>query len=140
MRISDDTHTFIDAVQQYSGNRLKHAADCALLVEAAEVHAMHTALADLTFTSKFLHKTFGVMIRVGAQGEGYEKLSEEFASNTAKAQELMKSIAGAMPADDKARFTETYLSMSGPSFQAMMELVHDLSWLKNYSIDARAQA
>jgi len=140
MHISETTHALINAVHQYSGNQLRHAADCALLVEASAMHGRQNALADLTFTAKFLHKTFGVMQRIGAQGEGYDKLSEEFESNVAKAQELMRSIAGTMPEDDRARFTGTYLSVSAPSFQAMMELVQDLSWLKNYSIDARARA
>ena len=140
MLISENTDKFIDAVQQYSGNQLTHAADCALLVEAARVHSMDDAFADLCFTSKFMHKTFGVMKRIGLQGEGYDKLSEEFESNNVKARALMEAIAGKMPADDRIRFTETYLAMSGPSMQAMMDLVRDLSWLKNYSIDTRAKA
>ncbi len=140
MHISDNTHALIDAVQQYSGNQLKHPAECALLVEASSLHGQQNALADLTFTAKFLHKTYGVMRRIGAQGEGYDKLSEEFESNVARAQELMRSIADTMTEEDRSRFTGTYLSVSAPSFEAMMELVHDLSWLKNYSIDARARA
>jgi hypothetical protein len=140
MLISDNTDKFIDAVQQYSGNQLTHAADCALLVEAARLHSMEDAFADLCFTSKFMHKTFGVMKRIGSQGEGYDKLSEEFESNSVKAHALMQTIAERMPVDDRIRFTQTYLAMSGPSVQAMMALVRDLSWLKNYSIDSRAKA
>jgi hypothetical protein len=136
MRLHEATTTFIDAVQRYSGGQLKHAGDCALLVEAADEHA----LADLSFTAKFLHKTFGVMNRIGAGGEGYDRLSEEFESNTVKAQSLLRSIVDRMDADDRTRLTDTYLAMTAPSFQAMMELVHDLSWVKNYTIDMKAKA
>jgi hypothetical protein len=140
MLISEHTHTFIEAVQQYSGDQLKHAADCALLVEAAESHSLQDALADLCFTSKFLHKTFGVMKRIGPLGEGYGKLSEEFESNSLKALALMQTIADTMPADDRRGFTQAYCAVTAPAFEAMMELVHDLSWLKNYSIDTKANA
>lgn len=140
MVISEHTQKFTAAVQEYSGNQLMHPADCSLLIEAASLHAKQNDLADLSFTAKFLHKTFAVMKRIGSQGEGYDKLSEEFEANSMKAQELMKSIADTMPEDDRIRFTQTYLAVSAPSFQSMMELVHDLSWLKNYSIDTRAKA
>ena len=45
MLIREETNTFIQAVQQYSGNQLKHPADCAALVETAELHALQGALA-----------------------------------------------------------------------------------------------
>jgi len=140
MRIHEATTTYIEAVQRYSGGQLIHAGDCALLVEASEQHGLKDALADLSFTAKFLHKTFGVMNRIGAAGEGYDRLSEEFESNTVKAQSLLTSIADTMDADDRSRFTETYLALTGASFQSLLELVHDLSWVKNYTIDMKAKA
>ena len=80
------------------------------------------------------------MTRIGPSGEGYDKLSEEFEANSVKVQELLRSIAGGMPAEDRTVFNGAYLAQTAPAFQAMMELVHDLSWLKNYSIDTRAKA
>jgi hypothetical protein len=140
MLISPNTKKFIDAVQQYSGDQLLHPDACALLVETASLHSMQDELADLCFTAKFIHKTFGVMKRIGSLGEGYDKLSEEFAANSAKAQKLVQSIADTMPAEDRNGFSATFLVLTPPALQAMMELVHDLTWIKNYTIDMRAKA
>lgn len=138
MHISSQTNILISAVQAFSGNQLVHADDCALLAETAALSGMDVALAELCFTAKFLHKTFQLMKRIGPMGEGYDSLSTEFESNISKARELMNRIAEAMPDEDRERFSRTYLALAGPAFGAMMELVRDLNWMKNYSLDQKA--
>jgi hypothetical protein len=140
MLISTNTNALIAAVQEFSGNQLKHPEDCALLAEAAALASMDAELGELCFAAKFLHKTFTIMKRIGPLADGYEQLSAEFESNIAKAAELMRRLAAAVPEEDRARFTQAYLSMSGAAFASMMEFVHDLNWMKNYSLDQKAQA
>jgi hypothetical protein len=139
MHISHATTTFIEAVQEYSGRRLQHVDACQLLVEASEHHSLQQAMADLCFTAKFLHKTFGVMKRIGAEGEGYDTLAKEFEANTTKARMLVQSLIEKMDEEDGRGIAQTYLTATAQSFSVMMELMHDLSWVKNYTIDTRAK-
>ncbi|HLP15446.1 MAG TPA: hypothetical protein VK470_04245 [Bacteroidota bacterium] len=139
MEISTSTKTYIAAVRQFSGSQLKREDDCALLAEAASAGDRDAELSELCFTAKFLHKTFALMTRIGPLGEGYDKLAAEFESNIGAAVTLLARIAEAMPAEDRLRFTKMYLALSGPALDSMMELVHDLAWMKNYSIDAKGQ-
>ena len=139
MHISTHTRTYIDAVRQFSGDRLQHPDDLALIAEAAALHAKDAALAELCFTAKFLHKSFDIMKRIGPHADGYGKLASEFEANYAKAGDLLRDLAGTLPDGDRERFTQHYLSLSGPALESMLELVHDLNWMKNYSLDAKAQ-
>jgi hypothetical protein len=139
MLISTDTNAYIAAVREFSRNQLKHPEDCALLAEAAMLSSMDAELGELCFTAKFLHKTFTIMSRIGPHGDGYEQLSAEFESNIAKASDLMQRLAAALPEEDRVRFMRSYLSLSGAAFGSMMELVHDLNWMKNYSLDQKAR-
>jgi hypothetical protein len=138
MQISAKTKTYIEAVRQFSGDQLKRADDCALLAETAAQRSLTPALDELCFTAKFLHKTFALMMRIGSLGEGYDKLAAEFDANSAKARDILTMLAGAMPEEDRGRFMRTYLELSATAFDAMMDLVHDLNWIKNYSLDVKA--
>jgi hypothetical protein len=126
--------------RSFSGDQLQRADDCALLAETATLASMETVLADLCFTAKFLHKTFALMMRIGSLGDGYDKLSMEFESNTEKARTMLSALSEAMPSGERDRFTLEYLEVSGPAFEAMMELVHDLNWMKNYSLETKARS
>lgn len=139
MLISTETQTYIDAVNRFSGNALKHPEDCARLVEASRQQAMEAVLADLCFTAKFLHKTYALMQRLGPLGDGAEHLSTEFQSNLHTASNLMTTLADAMPDEDRMHCVQTYCSLSGPALGMLMELVHDLNWMKNYSLDHKAR-
>lgn len=140
MRISPETDTYIAAVAQFSGNQLQHPDDCALLVEASALQAKEHVLDDLCFTAKFLHRTFLILQRIGVDGEGYGALSAEFESNLSKARDMMEQIAAVMPDEDRTDFAARYLALSAPAFASMLELLHDLYWMKNYSLDGKARS
>ncbi|MFA6541269.1 MAG: hypothetical protein WCT99_06660 [Bacteroidota bacterium] len=137
MVLSNSTKELLSAVSEASGNRLQRSMDLARLIELAQVNSLQDQLDDLAFAAKFLSKSFDLMKRVGKEGEGYDKLFEEFSTNIQKSQRLIGELTGSAESTVKSYFSECYLSMSDNTMNNLMQLFHDLSWYKNYKIDSR---
>jgi restriction endonuclease len=137
MNLSQHTKTLLSTINGASGKTLKRSLDLGALIEIAEQHSMHDELNDLAFSSKFIAKSFDLMQRIGKDGNGYEKLSQEFSSQIQKAQELIKQFLNRADALTKAHFAGNYLEMNTLTMQNLMQLFHDLGWYKNYQIDQR---
>ncbi|HTX19649.1 MAG TPA: hypothetical protein VMG34_13420 [Bacteroidota bacterium] len=135
MVVSQDTATLVASLQEYSGSKLRHAGDLAILIELSRSGNQQQVLEDLSFLSKFLVNTRAVMDRVGKGGEGYDKLSFQFTENLEKASTFVRLLVKESPDETKRHFTSTYFSMTPAALSSLMELFYDISWLKNWNID-----
>jgi hypothetical protein len=140
MVISQETSSLVSSLQEFSEEKLQHADDLASLIELSRLHHSDQVLDDLSFLAKFLINTSGVMNRIGKNGEGYETLSREFAENLEKASTFIRLLVKEAPDDVKLRFASTYFVMTPDSLNGLMQLLHDISWLKNWNIDHRSAA
>jgi hypothetical protein len=96
-------------------------------------------LDELGFYAKFLHRTYGIMTRIGRDGDGYERLSHGFSEAVGKIRTLISSLLSGAPEDVRDRFAATYLPMSREGLDNLLSLCHDLSWYKNWLIDTKRQ-
>lgn len=135
MIISQDTQSFVSALQRFSHEQIQHPDDLASLIELARIHHLAGVLDDLSFLAKFLVKTSGVMNRVGPGEEGFDKLSREFSTNLEKASTYLRTLVKEAPEDVKHHFTTTYFAMTADALTARMQLLRDVNWLKNWKID-----
>ena len=140
MLVSQETTSRINAIREFSGEKILHADDLAALVELSRIHQHVQVLDDLGFLAKFLVKTSGVMKRIGTKGEGFDKLSREFTDNLEKATTLVRLLIKEGPEELKKHFTSTYFALTPHALDSLMELFYDLSWLKNWEIDHRTGA
>lgn len=124
-------------INETSGKTLKRSMDIGTLIEIADQHSMQDQLNDLAFSAKFIVKSFELMQRIGKDGNGYDKLSQEFSDQIQQAQGLIKQFLDRADAMTKAHFTGNYLEMNTLTMQNLMQLFHDLGWYKNYQIDQR---
>lgn len=138
MKISPETTHLVEEVEMLSHKRLHNTADLAVLIEVAKLQHQEQALDDVSFLSKFLTKTFSVMSRIGKNGEGYEKLSQEFSGNLEKTTSLLRGMINSAPDDVRHHFTSEYFAMSPDALNRLMNLLNDLSWYKNWKIDSRS--
>lgn len=106
-------------------------------MQIAEDHSLLDQLDSLAFSAKFITKSFELMQRIGKDGNGYEKLSEEFSAQIKKSQEILKHLLEKSDAMTRSHFSGSYLEMNTLTMQNLMQLYHDLSWYKNYQIDRR---
>ena len=140
MVISQETTSLVSSLQNFSRERLHHPDDLSLLIELSKLHRHDQVLDDLTFIAKFLVNTSAVMKRIGKNGEGYEVLASEFAENLEKALNFVRLLVKEAPDDVKRRFTAGYFEMTPEAVDRLMQLLHDISWLKNWNIDHRSTA
>jgi hypothetical protein len=140
MVVSQETESFILSLQNYSRSTLHHADDLASLIELSRIHNQRQVLDDVCFLSKFLVNTNTVMKRIGKDAEGYGKLSYEFTENLEKALTFIRLLVKEAPDDVKKHFTSTYFGMTHGGLNSLMELLYDITWLKNWKIDHRSAA
>jgi hypothetical protein len=135
MILQQTTKTLLSEINKASGNSLKRSLDLGALLQIAEEQQQIEKLDDLAFSAKFITKSFDVMQRIGKDGNGYEKLSEEFSSQIKKSLEILRQILEKTDAMTRSHFSGTYLEMNTLTMQNLMQLYHDLSWYKNFQID-----
>jgi hypothetical protein len=140
MVISKETASLVSSLQNFARERIHHPDDLASLIELSRLFRHDQELDDLTFLAKFLVNASAVMTRIGKNGEGYEKLAHEFAENLEKALTLIRLLVKEAPDDAKRRFTTGYFNMTPEAMERLMQLLHDISWLKNWNIDHRSTA
>lgn len=138
MTLRQSTKTLLSEINASSGNSLQRAMDLGALLEIAAADK-RSLLEDLAFSSKFIVKSFELMKRIGRDGNGYEKIAGEFAAQTKKSQELLRTLLAGADAMTMAHFSSQYLEMNTLTMENLMKLLHDLSWYKNYLIDHPAR-
>ena len=139
MHLSPPTSALVDALDAFSQHKLTRKNDFGILVELATHPEAKAALDELSFTAKFISRTYGIMRRVGTQDKGYEGLSRQFAEQLEKAETLGRSLLQGAPAGTQQHFASTYYSRSPEALELHLALLYDLSWYKNWLIDHRTE-
>jgi len=116
---------------------MSRRADLGILLECGRDQAGRGVLDELSFFAKFLHRTHGIIARIGRDGEGYDRLLKEFTDATARTKALLTALIAGAPPDVRRRFTSTYLDMTPGAFDNLLSLCRDLGWYKNLLIDTR---
>ena len=137
MVISQETAALVSSIKNFSQGKLQHEDDLASLIELSRLHNHGQVLDDLSFLAKFLVSTGNVMKRIGSDGEGYGSLSNEFAENLEKASTFVRLLVKEAPDDVKSHFTSAYFGMTPAAVSSLLQLLYDVSWLKNWNIDHR---
>ena len=137
MNFSPATTGVLTALDRLSANTLKRRDDLGELIELTGQNTAQPRLDELSFTAKFLTKSYGIMQRIGRTGQGYDQFAKEFASNLEKASVLIRSLVAPAPDDVRKVFDATYFSMTPASLQNLLSLFHDLSWYKNWRLDCK---
>lgn len=135
--LSQETATLLASLDELSKHTLVRRADLGTLIEVAASANKRDTLEKLSFVAKFLVRTYGIMKRIGPQGNGYDTLRGEFSTNLATSRPLMEDLLAGAPEDVRKRMTNDYLSLTPASIDNLLLLFRDLSWYKNWLIDTR---
>ena len=139
MELSPGTVTLLTELDSISGGTITRRADLAILLESGRTTPQRDVLDELGFFSKFLHRTHGIMSRIGRNGEGYDRLEHEFSESVIKTRNLLASLVAEAPEDVRERFAATYLMMTQEGLDNLLSLCRDLRWYKNWLIDSTRQ-
>jgi hypothetical protein len=139
MELSPATASLLSELDLFSGGKIIRRSDLGILLESGRVQPERDILDELGFYSKFLHRTFGIMTRIGRKGEGYDRLANEFSEAVATTRALVTSLIAGSSGEVRQHFTATYCAMTQEGLDNLVSLCHDLSWYKNWLIDTRRQ-
>jgi len=132
-----ETSTFLTELERYTDRTLNYPEVVGTLLELATEHGKTGTLEEAIFLAKFITKSAGVMSRIGADGEGYDKLAAEFQSNIQKASEHLKELFELAQEELKRQKIPFYFSLSQESLEHLMLLLVDLTTVKNWVLDGK---
>jgi hypothetical protein len=135
MELSPATESLLSELDSYSGGKITCRPDLGLLLDSGRVPPGRQMLQELAFYSKFIHQTYGIMTRIGRDGQGYDRLAKEFTDAVGKTRTLLTSLIAGSPDHVRASFAATYLDMTHEGLNDLLALCHDLSWYKNWLLD-----
>jgi hypothetical protein len=135
MTIRPETTEFIAELEDHSGRKMSYPTEVARLLDGARRSNVLNEFEDLIFQAKFSTRTFGIMKRIGADGEGYGKLTAEFRSSVERASTLLKELVKGYPEEDGQQFHATFLAIDQDSLSKLMDLMQDLTLVKNWIVD-----
>lgn len=132
-----ETAQFIKELEVTFNRKLNYPQEIAQLIDLVHADGKVEVLHDVAFHAKFLTKSFGVMKRIGMDGEGYDKLSVEFQTGMEKVTTLLKTIIKESPVEIKNHFVGNFFSLSHDNLSNLMKLLADLTMIKNWSLDGK---
>ena len=138
MILRPDTLAYLDAVERFAGKKFSYSREIALLMELAEKKKGRERFEELTFLAKFVTNASGLLKRTGPEVPDTAKLASEFRANVEKCHELLRSLLEEAPGEAQSLFTGRFLSLSRGSLDALLTLLAELSWVKNYSLEREA--
>ncbi|MEX0735969.1 MAG: hypothetical protein WD182_00910 [Bacteroidota bacterium] len=137
MEIRTETRQFLRELELHAGKKLSYPDEVAYLVDLARGVGRLELLEDAIFHAKFVTKSYGVMKRIGADGEGYGKMSGEFQASLEKVSTLLRTLVKESPDELKGKFVRSFFSLDHDSMSRLMSLLHDLTALKNWRVDGK---
>lgn len=135
MQLSPSTSKLLTSIDSFSGSKLVHREDLGKLIELAARQTKESTLDELSFFAKFISRAYTIMKRIGKEGEGYDRIEEQFNDTLEKAITLARALLEGAPVDVQRHFTVTYFGMTTTSLTNLLDLFYDLSWYKNWLID-----
>lgn len=135
MTIRPESQQFVQELESYAKIPLTCKEEIALLLDQARSGGKMEVFEDVAFFAKFITKSHDLMKRIGPDGEGYDKVAAEFQSAIEKVTSLIRTLIKEGPGDVKQRFMKHYFRMEPESFAALMRLIRELAWVKNWMLD-----
>jgi len=126
---------FLHELELSTGYQFIYPDAVSLILERACIENKTNIFDDLIFYAKFIVKTREVMNRIDQKAEGYEKLAAEIQTSIDHAIKLIRILIESTK--QKEEFEKRFFLIETQSFSRFIELLSDLSWIKNWHIDGK---
>ncbi|OGU25973.1 MAG: hypothetical protein A2X66_04120 [Ignavibacteria bacterium GWA2_54_16] len=135
MMLRTETQELLHDVERSANKKLGHPEAVGVFLESARSAGKMELFLEAAFLAKFVTKSFGIMKRIGVDGEGYDKLNAESESNLAKASSLLRSLNENLPEDLRRKHEALFFSLTPESLGQFLALLVDLTAVKNWTLD-----
>ncbi len=137
MEVRKEIGDFLEELEKYARRSFAYRQEMGELIELAWASNRTELLEDIAFHAKFITRSFDIMRRIGRDAEGYTKLESEFNSSTEKALTLMRTLVKDSPDDVKQHFHNSFLSPNEENLPRVLQLLAELTWIKNRMVDGK---
>jgi hypothetical protein len=127
-----DPEILYTLVVKAAEGRLHYGDDIRALIKAA-LPGNADVLYSVAFRAKFIVRTRNILQRLPPRDEAREQLKNTFQKELELIKNDLVALTGSFP--DKEAFHGKYFSPTMESLNALMGLLHDLSWIQNMKID-----
>jgi hypothetical protein len=134
------TESHLDAAERYSQIKFKYRSEILDIMGQAEIGAMIKEFEELIFLGKFITNAHSILKRSGNETGETIKLASEYQKSIAKSIELLKLLIGSASDKSKKKFEESFFTTTHNSLHNILDLMYELSWIKNYSLDTHHTA
>lgn len=132
-----ETKQFITALELSANKKFRFREEIGILLDEARRRGTMQAFEDLAFFAKFLSKSYDLMKRIGPDGEGYDKVADEFRSTMEKSSTLLKTLVKETPDEVKRKFSEKFFGLDQESLSSLMSFMKEFAWVKNWMVDGK---
>lgn len=137
MTIRNEITEFIRSVEASSGRALNFPGEISQLIACADRFGMTEVFEDAAFHAKFVLRARDVILRVGKDGDGYDKLAAEHQAGLEKTTTLLRTLVKEAEDGVKQRFVKEFFPLDEESFSRLNGLLADLSRIKNWQVDGK---
>jgi hypothetical protein len=135
MALQSEIEAWLRDVERSANRKFRHPEAVGAFLESARSSGQIELFLEAAFLAKFVTKSFGIMKRIGVDGDGYDKLSAESESNLAKAASLLRSLNERLPVDMRRKYEVSFFSLTQDSLAQFLVLLEDLTAVKNWTLD-----
>jgi hypothetical protein len=125
----------LDRVEEFAGRKFRLRSEVAFLLECAP--GKEEVFEQVTFFAKFLSKAYTVLRRSGSDAEEVARLAAEFGEKLGKTTSLIRILTAGAPGDSAQEFADRFLVQSQEGIGRLLELLYEVSWLKNYTMEKK---
>lgn len=140
MKISEDTQSVINYIDEYTGGNLRKKNDLSAILELCANNNNAEILNRLIFTGKSLWNIYSKMRKVGTNTDGIELLQKEIERCCGVITEYLIQIVQDADADLQKRFDEVYFPRTRGSVRNLIDLAYDLAKFKDLQTANRNRA
>lgn len=135
MALQSEMEAWLRDVERSANRKFRHPEVVGAFLESARSSGQIEIFLEAAFLAKFVTKSFGIMKRIGVDGDGYDKLSAESESNLAKAASLLRSLNERLPVDMRRKHEVSFFALTQDSLAQFLVLLEDLTAVKNWTLD-----
>ena len=124
---------FIKEMQEHT--TLHFPEEITLLLEATRSGKKEEAFEEMIALAKFIVKSQRIVARVGPDGEGHEQLTKEMESGIHRLCDLLREIIQHSGEQTQEHFRHFFFEINQTGFANLMNVIHDLMTVKNWTLD-----
>ncbi len=138
MTSPEEPRAFIAAAEAFAQRSFQYRREMVTLLELSRARAHEQLFDDLVFHAKFVTNALHILKRVGADNADAVPLGAELNRMLEKTSTILRTIIKESPGEFRQHILDTFLTLSQSSMASLTALLAELSWVKNYMLDARS--